>query len=398
MTREDFLSSTWNRYPALPPGSRAWGRILSLEGSRVCLERGGEHEIVSLTEFLRVGDWIAISPRGEATLLAPALARRRSFVEREPVLAAWSRFLARTRAFFQERGFLETPTPGLVTCPGTEPTLDVFSTEFVHGSRRKNVYLPTSPELHLKKALAGGLPKIFEIKTCYRNGEITSHHQPEFNMLEWYRAFEGPDAIAQDILDLIEDLAVFLGVAGPRKIELAGMAQLFEKYLGVKLSPDADFAAYVKIAEEAGLSVRPGSTIDDVFFLIFIERIEPRFEPETLMIVDRWPPFQAALARLTTEGWGDRFEAYWRGLELANAFHELNDPEIQRRRFAEDLQKKVRMGRAPIPLDEDFLTALESGMPPSSGVALGLERLFMALTNTSEISTLKLFPFSDERP
>ncbi|RYZ77811.1 MAG: EF-P lysine aminoacylase GenX, partial [Proteobacteria bacterium] len=102
--------------------------------------------------------------------------------------------------------------------------------------------------------------------------------------------------------------------------------------------------------------------------------------------------YQAALARLTEDGWGDRFEVYWQGLEIANAFHELNDPNVQRERFAEDLLKKKKMNKELIPVDEEFLQCLEAGMPPSAGIALGLERLFMAMTGFTQIADTRLFP------
>lgn len=400
MTRDEFLESHWSPYPAKPDDALHWGRlVLEPRGAELTLARGGKAETAMVagdTTVLRPGDWIAVRPEGEFVLLAPA--------RREPALSSfdpctvhhWSEFRAAVRRFFVGHDFQEVTTPGLVVCPGTEPSLDVFATEFMEGSRRRRMYLPTSPELHLKKALALGFERPFEIKTCYRNGEITSHHQPEFTLLEWYRAGEGPEAIREDALRLISFLAESFpkrDLRRPVGVRRVTMASLFFDVLGAEIRPESDFEDYRRIALDAGLAPRPGSSIDDVFFLIFGEKIEPTFDLDTLMIVEDWPPFQAALARLTPEGWGDRFEIYWRGLELANAFHELNDPDVQRRRFEEDLRKKKEWGREAIPLDEDFLRTLESGMPPAAGIALGVERLYMAMFGVTDIAALKVFPY-----
>lgn len=399
MTREDFLTRHWSRYPPMPEGASAFGRFVSCDDDGLRLRRGADETTIpargETIALLVPGDLIAVGEDGAVTLLAPAGAGIPRLSATDGTIRDWNRFLRAIRAFFDDRGFLETPTPGLVPCPGTEPTLDVFATEFAFGSRRKRLYLPTSPELHLKKALAAGLERIYEIKTCYRNGEITAHHQPEFTMLEWYRAYEGPDSIARDLRGLVDATARALGAAGPARFEHATMSDLFERHAGARLSPGMGLADYEALARANGIEPRPGSTIDDVFFLIFLERIEAALDPATCTIVDRWPPFQAALARLTPDGWADRFEAYWRGLELANAFHELNDPAVQRERFAEDLAKKRALGKEAIPLDDDFLKALDAGMPPSAGIALGLDRLFMALTGIAEIADARPFPIRE---
>ncbi len=128
-------------------------------------------------------------------------------------------------------------------------------------------------------------------------------------------------------------------------------------------------------------------------FLIFMEKIESQLPQDELIFVEKYPPYQAALARLTEDGWGDRFEVYWKGLELANAFHELNDPSIQRRRSEEDLQKKKDLHKEAVSLDEEFFQCLEAGMPPSGGIALGVERLFMALFDIKTIKDLRVFSF-----
>lgn len=411
MTRAEFLSQHWKPYPAQPPGPLFCGRWHELrEGGNTCeltLWREGRPETRSfpkvylkedpalvLEDLLHPGDLVAVAPQGEVTLLAPAL---RSLPPREwqlSTLRLWQEFIYQVREFFRERGFTEIETPGLVPCPGTEPSLDVFKTELVLGSRRETLYLPTSPELHLKKALALGAEKIFEIKNCYRNGEVTLHHQPEFTMIEWYRAFDTLEAIRRDVEELISYVVEKIpSLQGPRGVDRFSLAQLFQKYCGFDFKPTTSQGELKDLAKKLKVDVGSATQIDDYFFLIFLEKIESQLPVERVTFVEKYPPYQAALARLTEEGWGDRFEVYWQGLEIANAFHELNNPQIQKARFAEDLAKKRAMKKEEFPLDAEFMQCLEAGMPPSGGIALGLERLFMALTGLKTISETRLFPY-----
>jgi lysyl-tRNA synthetase class 2 len=414
MSREEFLDKFWMPYPAMPPGALVYGRLhdLQVQMGKARILRDGrvfDSQLTSLKEApadwnladaldcLRVGDLVAVSATGEVSLLAPALVENSRMTANPRILDDWSKFLLEVKSYFLAKGFHEIATPGLVVCPGTEPSLDVFSTQFQIGSKIQNLFLPTSPELHLKKALAAGWDQIFEIKNCYRNGEVTDRHQPEFTLLEWYRAWSHPESIREDALDLITTIASKFSAKVPVKVKRSGMAALFQEYLGETITQQSDRGVYSAIAVRQGFTVSDRYSIDDLFFLIFTEKIESQFDPETLMVVEDWPPFQAALARLTPAGWADRFEIYWQGFELANAFHELNDPIAQEKRFNEDLAKKAAMGKNLINLDTDFLKSLRSGMPPSSGIALGLERLFMAMFRITQIQQLKLFPWNQTR-
>ena len=401
MTRDEFLRKHWRGYPAADPQAVAQGRFLGwLSSEKVLLWR---HETqvewtVQQSEicgFLIHGDLISVAKSGEITLVAPWRALGVFQPKSSEFIRAFSNIKNLVGQFFIGQNFLEVMTPSLVRCPGTEPSLEVFQTEWRDGSYREVRFLPTSPELHLKKALAIGWENVFEIRSCFRNGEITEAHQPEFTMIEWYRSWRSLDAIADDVLGLIE--FVQAGMSGhqvrtPSRIRRVTMAQLFREHLQEEIRPESSREDYMGMARRLGIRVTEDDSIDDLFFQLFTEKIERGFDPETLMIVSDWPPFQAALARVGASGWAERFEVYWQGLELANAFHELNDPEIQRQRFSEDLLKKVRMGKANIPLDEDFLKALESGIPPSAGIALGVDRLAMAMLGVKTISELRAFP------
>lgn len=344
------------------------------------------------SEFLTEGDLVAVLSAEEICLLAP---QKRSLPRRgleTETLRAWNTYEQGLRDFFKGQGFLELKTPSLVTCPGTEPSLDVFATTLKVGSLVKKFYLPTSPELHLKKALALGAEKIFEIAPCYRNGEVTVRHQPEFLMLEWYRAYDNLISIKKDVEGLVRSLAELLKVPAPRQVKSFSVAELFKIHCHFDLRPNTTKEELKVLAEQLHVDVRSADSIDDFFFLIFMEKIESQLSSEDLVFVEKYPPYQAALARLTEDGWGDRFEVYWKGLELANAFHELNHPEIQRLRSAEDLEKKKDLKKEVVDLDEEFFDCLDAGMPPSGGIALGVDRLFMALLDISEIAKLRLFP------
>lgn len=386
----------------MPDSYQIAGRIYRLEREeaslRLFVQRDSVIHEVSFekappaSEFLIEGDVVAVLSADEILLLAPQLKSLPARSWDKSLLKQWGHYLTALREFFVSQGFVELRTPTLVPCPGTEPNLDIFSTELKVGSRRQKLYLPTSPELHLKKALALGADKIFEIAPCFRNGEVTERHQPEFLMLEWYRAYDHLSTIKKDMSSLVQTLAQALGVSAPDQVVSYSVAELFKIHCDFDLRPETSKEELKALAEKLSVDVRSAESIDDFFFLIFMEKIESQLPYDQLVFVEKYPPYQAALARLTSDGWGDRFEAYWKGMELCNAFHELNDPHIQRLRSAEDLQKKAEMNKDPVALDQEFFQCLEAGLPPSGGIALGVERLFMALSNISHISQLRIFP------
>jgi lysyl-tRNA synthetase class 2 len=395
MNRTQYLQKIWKRYPPKPAQAQVGGRVLRQHDRTLEIQNKGLWK-VSLSclfplEILQVNDLVALeiasSEIQEITLLAPALEEPLSLSSNSVLQRQWFEFLKKVRQFFEGKGFQEAQTPTLVACPGTEPFLDLFSTEFKEGRKTQKFYLPTSPELHLKKMLSAGYEQIFEIRPCFRNGEISDRHQPEFWMLEWYRAFSDLEQIIQDTLHLIE----FLG-ASTGKFHRKSMADLFWEKLNFKLTPQTSIEELKELSRNLGLRTESFEIWDDVFYFIFVEKIEPFLESENPLIVEKYPPSQAALARLTEDGWGERFELYWKGFEIANAFHELNDPDIQTERFQADLDQKKALGKEVPPLDPDFMKALRSGMPPSGGIALGLERLFMALNGLEEIKNLRVFP------
>ena len=403
MTRDELLQSF--KYPAFSETkNQICRRLISIEKNSIRTLNEKSLRISKQLKWekdlFRPGDWIALTlnSRREITaveLLAPNQSGSFSLEIPRETLGEWEIFLRAVRQFFTNRDFLEVQTPTLVTCPGTEPFLDVFETDFRQGQRKQKYFLPTSPELHLKKIVAAGYGSVFEMRPCFRNGEVSDHHQPEFWMLEWYRPGHNLEAIKKDCHDLVRACAKALKVKNPLKTRDFSMRDLFKKYLDFDLRPTTQASELRALAEKFKLVMPKNSDFDDAFYFLFLEKIENKLAGSELLFVNNYPPSQAALARLTQEGWGDRFEMYWKGMEIANAYHELNDPKIQRQRSQDDLKKRKHLGRQDLQLDEDFFRALEGGMPPTAGIALGLERLFLALTNKKSLTEIRLFPISE---
>lgn len=380
-SRVNYLEKIWVKYPEMPRGALRFGRIQQFRlGMQIVKDWTMlDAASVKVSDVLIDGDLVAIMPGNRLLLLAPNLTQRNADDQLWPKQKKWFEYLSLVRKFFIEKRFQEVKTNTLVDCPGTEPSLEVFETIFRNGSKTKRFFLPTSPELNLKKLLAEGAERIFELSPVFRNGEDTERHLPEFTMLEWYRAFSGLQAIRMDTIELIEFLCEQLKVERPLETLTFSVADLFKKYCNFDFKPDTKLAELAQLAERIGVDVSSAESIDDYFYLIFMDKIENQWPKNRLVIVEKYPPYQAALARLGADGWAERFEVYWNGLELANAFHELNDPVVQRQRSLEDLNKKKTAGKSSIDLDEKFFLALDYGMPPSAGIAVGLERVFMAL-------------------
>ncbi len=403
MNRQVYLEQLWSPYPPAPAEVLYSGRVISVQekNERLFLKTErqqltSEFSVLDLTlaMVLQPGDLIAVDSSEKVHLLAPGNAC--TGLSNLKNLQLWQKFLQEVRSFFSGNEFLEIQTPTLVPCPGTEPTLDIFSTQLQQGSKERTMFLPTSPELHLKKSLCLGFEKVFEIKNCFRNNEFSEHHQPEFTMLEWYRTYQNLQAIELDIKDLFRFLISQFpneNLFTPQSYRVATVAELFYDFAEANITPHSKLEDYKKIASKNHLSIRGAESIDDYFFAIFINKIEPQIPADQLLVVKDYPPFQAALARLTSTGWADRMEVYFGGIELANGFDELNDPMEQAQRFEKDLAQKKSLGKAAIPLDQEFMELLKNGMPPSAGIAVGLERLFMVLFGIKNIKDTKLFPY-----
>jgi lysyl-tRNA synthetase class 2 len=324
---------------------------------------------------------------------SPAEAARR-----RPFLLARARLLRALRRFFEERDFLEVDTPALQVSPGLEPHLKAFATDWHPplGEEPRRFYLHTSPEFAMKKLLVAGWPRIFQVAPVFRDGERSDHHHPAFTMLEWYRA----GATYRDLMDETADLLAAVGVADP--VSRLSVAEAFAAMAGIDVlatvpdagDPDPPADALRAEARRIGVAVGEGDRWDDVFFHVFLDRIEPRLGRDGPVILHDWPACMAALARRSAADprLCERFEVYWRGVELANAFGELTDPTEQRRRFQHDMDVKEALYGERYPVDEDFLAALDHGLPESAGIALGVDRLVMALTGAPRIEDVLWAP------
>lgn len=333
---------------------------------------------------------------------------------RRPRLLQRQAIMRRLRVFFAAQDFVEVETPALQVSPGLEPHLMAFTTELVApDERRSRLYLHTSPEFAMKKLLAAGEPRLFQIARVFRNGERSDTHHPEFAMLEWYRAGADYRALMDDCEGLLRAAADAVGAtalrwrgraADPRlPAERITVADAFARHAGIDVLATAPVAAAPDAAllkaeaERISVRVAEGDDWDDIFFRIFLDRIEPHLGHPAPTILYDYPVSMAALSRPKAEDprLAERFELYVAGLELANAFSELTDADEQRRRFSAWRQmKEARYGRA-YPVDEDFLAALAAVPPQCAGIALGVDRLVMLATGADRIEDILWAPVAE---
>lgn len=267
------------------------------------------------------------------------------------------------RAFFDEQCFVEVMTPVRIAAPAPEPHIDC--------PRSGDKYLRASPELQMKKLLAAGLEKFYQIGPCFREGELGSRHNPEFTMIEWYRKYADYRVIREDMKELIG----YLSEPGFRKIEFA------------ELSVRDAYLAY------AGWD--PWEDWDqDRFDYDMATKIEPNLPKGYVFLID-YPPQAASLAKLSTAHdarcttYAERWELYFNGIELANCFTELCDGPEQRRRFREAKAERKALGESDYPLDEEFLELVPL-MESAAGVALGVDRLVAALLGEKDIHAVMI--------
>jgi len=301
---------------------------------------------------------------------------------------------ARIRTFFAERGVLEVETPMLSAAGNTDPNIQSFHTRFsghVDAGPAQR-WLRTSPEFPLKRLLAAGLGDCYELGRVFRDGEAGGRHNPEFTMLEWYRVGWDDARLAREVIDLLEKLLLEAG----RTFDIVETTYrgLFHDALGI----DA-LTAPVETLQGAIGDVHingEGLTRDDWLDLLMTHRIQPTFTRDRVTVVSDFPASQCALARIrkVEPPVAERFEVYVGQYEVANGYHELNDPKEQRARFERDNAVRRERGQHEVPLDENLLTVL-GAMPDCAGVALGVERLLMVLADTDRIADVLAFPFNE---
>ena len=344
--------------------------------------------------------------------MTPSWWRPDRLATRRANLAVRGRVLGAVRDFFAAAGYLEVDTPALQVSPGLEPHLKAFATT-LHDPRDGGArprYLHTSPEFAMKKLIAGGLPRIWQLAHVYRDGERSATHHPEFAMLEWYRAGAGYRDLMDECEALLRSVQTAAGGAALRwrghsadarePWQRLTVAEAFARHTGIDLLATApeparpDAALLAAAASRIGVAPHPGDDWETLFFRILLERIEPHLGIAAPTILYDYPLSLAALSRPKPDDprLAERFELYVCGLELANAFGELTDPAEQRRRFIEDQARKQSLYGETYPIDEDFLAALEHGLPECAGVALGFDRLVMLATGADHIEEVLWAP------
>jgi len=338
--------------------------------------------------------------------------RPEQFLRKRMTLLARQKATHALRGYFAAQDFAEVTTPALQVCPGIEVHLHAFSTELLHphGDASQRLYLHTSPEFTMKKLLVAGMERIYQLCPVYRNNERSRTHHPEFMMVEWYRAHADYRALMQDCIALVRACAT---ACDKTQFSFRGMmCDPFAEW-DVLTVPEA-FAHYSQMdllatmpaphvgdteklrghATRLGVRTAADDDWDAIFFRILGEKIEPYLGNNRPTFLADYPVSQAALARPKPEEprLAERFELYACGLELANAFGELTDVVEQRRRFEADIAAKAALYGEQLPIDEDFLAALEFGMPPAAGIALGFDRLVMLCAGAEKIDDVLWAP------
>ena len=304
------------------------------------------------------------------------------------------------RDFFRDAGFLAVETPTLARASAQEEHIQLFATEYHGDKAQKQFYLAPSPELYMKRLLGVGFEQIYQISRSYRNGELGPQHNPEFTLIEWYRAYASYEEIMADVEDLVSHVAKsVLGrssvVRAGREIDLQppwerlSVRDAFARWAAVDLDACTDAESLFRRARALGYgSARREDSWEDLYHKILLERVEPELAKLGAVHLFDYPRQLAALAKLKEgdSAVAERTEAYLGGVELSNGYTELNDPTQQRERFA----RGARPGGAPA--DEAFLAAMERGIPPAGGIALGLDRLVMVVAGASCLDEVIAFP------
>lgn len=381
------------------------GRVLAVDGD-VAIVRGEHADArVAAEPGWRAGDLVegqvVVRRFAGGDYPGPATEVARLPRARMAALHARATALATVRRFFAERAFTEVETPLLVPSPGLEIHLDAVEAG--------GGYLITSPEYQMKRLLAAGFERIYQVCKCFRAGERGPHHASEFTMIEWYRGYAALDAIVDDTERLVAEVVRAVGGApvarvGGRAIDVTppwprlSVRAAMQRWAGIDVHGDEPAAELVARVRAVGIDVADDTAWDDAFFAAFLARVEPAIAAlDRPLILEAWPAPLAALARRdpADPATAFRFEAYIGGLELANAFGELTDPVEQRARFEDDQRIRRERGRAVYPIDDKLIAALAEGLPPSAGIALGFDRLVMLATGAATIDQVLTFTASE---
>ena len=319
------------------------------------------------------------------------------------------------RLFFDEQEFHEVETPTLIGHPPAESYVELFSTTLLDRKGRATpMYLSTSPEASLKKLLVAGIGNCYSITKSFRNTETgSSTHNPEFTILEWYRVGATYTDIMKDCEKLITHLVrshvspltsrLSLSYQG-NKIDLTppweriSVKDAFQKWAHADLEKFFDIKIARKICQDKEYTVNPKNTWEELYNQIFLNEIEHHLGKDKPVILYDYPFEMAALAAKKKEAdprYAERFELYIGGLEIGDCCSELTDPTEQEKRFIDQTKEISRLGKTAYRYDKEFIEALKTGLPPCAGVAVGIDRLLMLLTDTTNINDTMLFPIKD---
>jgi lysyl-tRNA synthetase class 2 len=306
-----------------------------------------------------------------------------------------ARLYALIREFFSERKVIEVETPILSAGANTDPNIQSFATRFSgHGdSGSRERWLRTSSEFAQKRLLAAGVGDCYELGRVFRDGESGRRHNPEFTMLEWYRVGWDHHRLMAEVVDLVQAALSLVGKTS--SLHTSSYRELFVATLGVD-----PFSANQTQLQAALGDVRvdaQGLSRDDWLDLLLTHRIQPDFPNDRITVVYDYPMSQCALAKIRHDDppVAERFEVYVGQHELANGYHELTDAREQRARFVRDNARRRERGVPELPSDENLLASMERGLPECSGVALGVERLLMAMSGSEDIRDVLAFGFAD---
>ncbi len=306
------------------------------------------------------------------------------------------------RQFFELEKFTEVDAPEILALPGQEPNLQPMKVIVNNENKQEFVgYLHTSPEYTMKKMLTVGWDKIFYLGKCYRNQEsFGGTHNPEFTMIEWYRTKVDYQALMTDLeklwqycLDNLPELTIADNLKQPWK--RVTMKELWQEYVNVDLDKYLTKDSMHALASFLGFNPGNDESYEELFYIIFLNRIEKYLGVDQPTIVCEYPAVMASLSKLTPDGkYAERFEAYVNGIELCNAFSELTDADEQLKRLTAEKEERVRLGLEVFDIDQDFIEALQAGMPQSAGIALGVDRLVMLMLACSNIDDVLVLPMS----
>ncbi len=294
----------------------------------------------------------------------------RSFVE---VLKDRAELLGRSRKFFAERNVIEVDCPMLSKFAPVDQHIDVMRVQLNGGEER---FLHTSPEYPMKRLLVEGMGDIYQIGHVFREGEVGRLHNPEFTMVEWYRIGMGFEDLIEETLDYCR---LFLGEL---ESEFITYREALKRYAGIDYvgASESDLVGCIRKHEIDTPDDIDSWDRDTLLEMIVSFIVEPHLGKDRLCVLKHYPASQACLSKtavIEDEKIGYRFEIYYKGMELANGYDELLDPVEQKKRLEEENACRIQMGKEPLPVDPLFLKALEKGMPDSSGVAVGFDRLML---------------------